>query len=239
MRVKEDENLIKTKGKLIVIEGVDGSGKETQTKKLYDRLKEEKFKIKRVSYPRYDNDSSILVKRYLRGDFGEKPEDLSPYIASTFFAIDRFVSYKEDYEDFYNNGGLVIADRYTTSNMVHQAGKIMDPEEREKYLAWLWDYEFNVYGLPIPDLVLFLDIPVKINKMLMQGRKNKFSGEIQKDIHENNAKHLQQSYENASLLVDQYHWKRIKCVQDDILLSVNEIHEMIYKVFVDEIGGVL
>lgn len=239
MSIKEDEDLTKNKGKLIVIEGVDGSGKETQTKKLYDRLVEEKFSIKRVSYPRYDNDSSILVKRYLRGDFGEKPEEISPYIASTFFAIDRFASYKEDYEDFYKDGGLVIADRYTTSNMVHQAGKIMDLGEREKYLEWLWDYEFNLYKLPIPDLVFFLDIPVEMNQKLMEGRKNKFSGLPQQDIHEKDLQHLQQAYDNASSLVSRYHWKRIECVQKGVLLTVDEIHEMIYKIFMDEIGKVV
>jgi dTMP kinase len=227
--------MINTKGKLIVIEGVDGSGKETQTKKLYERLLHEGLKIRRVSYPRYDNDSSILVKKYLRGDFGEKPEDISPYIASTFFAIDRYASYKEDYQDFYNNGGIVIADRYTTSNMVHQAGKIMDSIEREKYLDWLWDHEFNLYGLPIPDLVFFLDIPVEMNQMLMEGRKNKFSGESQQDIHEKDTKHLIQSYENASSLVDKYHWKRIRCIKEDKLLCVDEIHEMIYNIFMEEI----
>ncbi|MEG0378064.1 MAG: thymidylate kinase, partial [Eubacterium sp.] len=118
---------MKNKGRLIVVEGVDGSGKQTQTDLLFDRLIKEGFPVKKVSYPRYHKDSTAMVKLYLNGAFGEDPDSVSPYIASTFYAADRYASYKEDYEDFYRDGGIVIADRYTTSNMVHQAGKIADP----------------------------------------------------------------------------------------------------------------
>ncbi|HHT50484.1 MAG TPA: thymidylate kinase [Eubacteriaceae bacterium] len=217
------------RGSLIAIEGVDGSGKETQTKKLYDRLKEEGVNIKKISYPRYDKESSALVKMYLRGDFGDKPDDVSPYIASTFYALDRYASYKEDYEEFYKQGGIVLADRYTTSNMVHQGGKIIDPKERERFLDWLWDYEFNLYKLPIPDLVFFLDIPVSINQKLRAGRLNKFSGKSQQDIHEKDREHLEQSYENASYLINKYNWKRIICIEKGELMTPGKIHEKIYR----------
>ncbi|MCR1899539.1 thymidylate kinase [Irregularibacter muris] len=223
--------MTENKGKLIVIEGVDGSGKETQTKKLFERLEKEGINIKRVAYPRYHEPSSAMVKMYLKGEFGEKPEDVGPYIASTFYAIDRYASYKQDYGEFYHQGGIVIADRYTTSNMVHQAGKIVDPVEREKFLHWLWDYEFNLYGLPIPDLVFFLDIPVETNQKLMEGRKNKFSGEMEQDIHEKDKEHLIQSYKNALSLVDKYHWTKISCVENHQLKSIEEIHEEIYQIF--------
>ncbi|SJZ87262.1 dTMP kinase [Garciella nitratireducens] len=221
------------KGKLIVIEGVDGSGKETQSKKLYQRLKKEGFSVMQISYPRYDKASSEMVKAYLRGDFGDKPQDVSPYIASTFYAMDRYASYKEDYEQFYKAGGIVIADRYTTSNMVHQAGKIQDVKQRKKFLDWLWDYEFHLYGLPIPDLVYFLDIPVTMNQKLMKGRRNKFSGKKKKDIHERDLRYLQRSYKTALSLVDQYHWKRIPCMRAEKLRSIEEIHEEIYEIFIN------
>jgi len=169
--LKEKEQLMnqkKHKGRLIVIEGVDGSGKQTQTQLLYDRLIKNGEKVMKISYPRYDKESSAMVKLYLAGAFGEDPSQVSPYIASTFYAADRYASYKEDYEEFLNQGGTVLADRYTTSNMVHQAGKIRAADERKKFLDWLWDYEFNLYGLPVPDQVYFLNIPPEINEKLDQ-----------------------------------------------------------------------
>src|SRR5699024_2964932 len=118
-------------------------------------------------------------------------------------------------------------------NMVHQAGKIGDPQERKKFLDWLWDYEFSLYGLPIPDLVYFLDIPVEMNEKLMQKRNNKFTGEEQKDIHENDKEHLKQSYENALSLVEKYHWQRISCLHQGKLKSRQEIHQEIYGILKD------
>jgi dTMP kinase len=222
-------------GRLIVVEGVDGSGKATQTAKIYERLLKEGYKVKKVEYPRYDNSSSELVKMYLRGEFGDKAKDVNPYIASTFYAADRYASYKQDYEDFYKDGGIVIADRYTTSNMVHQAGKINDKAERNKFLNWLWDFEFKLYGLPIPDLVFFLDIPPEFNEKLMDGRKNKFSGGEKKDIHERDINHLTESYNNACQLVDMYNWIRIGCIKNDELRSIDDIHEEIYKDIISKI----
>ena len=130
------------KGKLIIIEGSDGSGKATQTKKLYDRLEAENYKIKKVEFPNYNSESSALVKMYLRGDFGKNATDVDPYVCSTFYAVDRYASFKTGWEEFYNNGGIIICDRYTTSNMVHQASKI-DESERDKYLDWSTPQERN------------------------------------------------------------------------------------------------
>ena len=218
------------KGKLIVIEGVDGSGKETQAVRLYDRLKAEGKEIMEVSYPRYDKDSSAMVRQYLAGDFGSKPEDVSPYVASTFYAADRYASYKEDYEDFLRDGGIVLADRYTTSNMVHQAGKLKDDDERKAFLKWLYDYEFNLLGLPVPDLIFFLDIPPEVSQKLMAHRANKITGEAKKDIHESDPEYLKQSYYNARALADDYGWTVIHCVEDGKLRSIESIHEEIYQV---------
>ncbi|MEG0310157.1 MAG: thymidylate kinase, partial [Eubacterium sp.] len=222
------------KGQLIVIEGVDGSGKETQTDRLYKRLREEKVPVMKVSYPRYDKDSSAMVRAYLAGEFGSDPDAVSPYIASTFYAADRYASYKEDYEDFYKNGGIVIADRYTTSNMVHQAGKIQDWEEREKFMNWLTDYEFNLLGLPKPDRVFFLNISPEINRQLIAGRANKITGGAEKDIHEKSSKHLRQSYANAIELSKRYHWIEIHCVQNGELRSIDAIHQEIYEKIMEE-----
>lgn len=216
-------------GKLLVIEGLDGSGKETQTNKLYQKLLAEGFRVKKIDFPRYHSPSSALVKMYLNGDFGDKAQEVSPYIASTFYAVDRYASFKEDWETFYQQGGIVIADRYTSSNMVHQAGKILDLTEREKFLDWLWEFEFHIYKIPIPNQVFFLDMPTTFNKKLMEGRNNKFTGEAQKDIHERDAGHLSDAYLNANSLVEKYKWIKIPCVDQDQLRSMEEIHNEIYK----------
>ncbi|MDD4691668.1 MAG: thymidylate kinase [Eubacterium aggregans] len=217
-----------TKGKLIVIEGVDGSGKETQTGELYAHLWSDGRRPMQVSYPRYHRDSSAMVRKYLAGEFGTDPGDVSPYVASTFYAADRYASYKEDLEDFLGAGGIVLADRYTTSNMVHQAGKLSDPKERRAFLKWLTDYEFGLLGLPVPDAIFFLDIPPEVSAMLMAGRANKITGEAKKDIHEAHPEYLRQSYANARELAVDYGWRMINCIEGDKLRSIEDIHQEIY-----------
>ena len=218
-----------SKGRLFVIEsGTDGSGKATQTKLLYERLIKDGYKVIKVSYPNYESDSSALVKMYLRGEFGKKAEDINPYIASTFYAGDRYASYKIEWEDFYKSGGIVIADRYTTSNMVHQASKMDSDEEKEKFLKWLYDYEYELYGLPIPDEVFFLDVDVDTSEGLIKNRLNKFTNEEEKDIHENDREYLLKTYENSKYVALKYGWNMIDCVVDRELRSIESIHEEIY-----------
>ncbi|EES49457.1 thymidylate kinase [Clostridium botulinum] len=218
-----------TKGKLIIIEsGSDASGKATQAKKLYERLLEEGYNIKKITYPNYDSPACMPVKMYLSGEFGNKPEDVNAYVASTFFAIDRFASYNKEWKEFYDNGGIIISDRYTTSNMVHQAVK-MDEEEKDKYLDWLYNLEFNLYKLPVPDCVMFLDVLPEISQKLMKDRNNKFTGEKEKDIHENNKDYLAKSYYNSLEIAERYNWDKIKCNDGDSLKTIEEIHEEIYK----------
>jgi len=229
---------IKMNGKLIIIEsGSDASGKATQTKKLYEKLLKDGYNVKKVEYPNYSSESSALVKMYLRGDFGDKPSDVDPYVASTFFAADRYASFKTQWEDFYNEGGIILADRYTTSNMVHQASK-MDKEDRDKYLDWLFDFEFNMYKIPEPDCVIFLDVPVTFSKKLMENRKNKITGQSKKDIHESDIKYLEKSYNNSLDIVDKYNWNKIKCVKNNNLRSIGSIHEEIYKLVTDTLKSV-
>ena len=215
-------------GKLFVIDGTDASGKQTQFEKLTKRLKEEGVNLKVVSFPNYDSESSSLVKMYLRGDFGQNAQEISPYIASTFYAADRYATFKSGYEEFYNEGGIILADRYTTANMVHQAGKIKDKEEREKFLNWLWDFEFGLYGLPIPTKAFFLNMPTEFAIKLMEARENKITHESKKDIHERDKNHLLDSYNAACELAQKYNWHEVKCVKDDKIRSIEDIHEEIY-----------
>ena len=201
-------------GKLFVIDGTDGSGKQTQFDLLKKHLTEDGIEYKTVSFPNYDSPSSSLVKMYLSGEFGENAKDVSPYIASTFYAADRYATFKKELQEYYDNGGIILADRYTTANMVHQAGKITDEAEREKYLNWLFDLEFNIYGLPVPTEVFFLNMPPKKVEELIKNRENKFTHNDKKDIHERDSKHLEDSYNAACSLVGKYQWNEVKCVKD-------------------------
>ena len=215
-------------GKLFVIDGTDGSGKQTQFNKLKERFEKEGVKYKVASFPNYESESSSLVKMYLSGRFGENAKDVSPYIASTFFAADRYATYKTTLEECYKSGGIIIADRYTTSNMIHQAGKIQDIEEREKFLDWLWDFEFNLYGIPVPTKTFFLNMPTEIAVKLMAERENKFTHTQAKDIHERDINHLKDSYNAALSLAEKYNWTEIKCVKDNKIKTIEEIHEEIW-----------
>ena len=215
-------------GKLFVIDGTDGSGKQTQLQKLKERFDKEKIDYKWVSFPNYDSPSSSLVKMYLNGEFGTDAQAISPYIASTFFAADRYATFKTQFEEYYKSGGIILADRYTTANMVHQAGKIKDEQEREKFLKWLWDFEFGLYGLPVPTEVFFLNMPFEYSQKLMENRENKITHGEKKDIHESNKQHLQDAYNEACKLVKKYNWCEIKCIRDGNIITIEDIHEEIF-----------
>ena len=207
-------------GKLIVIEGTDSSGKETQTKKLYERLANEVEKVRKISFPNYESPACEPVKMYLAGAFGDNALNVNPYPVSTMFAIDRYASYKMDWESFYNAGGIIVTDRYTTSNMVHQASKIENIDEKSKYLGWLEDLEYNKMGIPKPDLVIFLNMPTEMAVKLMEARKNKITGEEKKDIHEKDTSYLKKSYDNACDIAKKYNWQEIKCVENKRLKTI-------------------
>ena len=216
-------------GKLFVIDGTDGSGKQTQFEKLQKRLTKDGIDYRTVTFPNYDSPSSSLVKMYLSGEFGKKAKDVSPYIASTFYAADRYATFKIDYKKYYDEGGIILADRYTTANMVHQAGKIYDLKERKRFLDWLCDLEFNLYGLPIPTEVFFLNMPVEKSLELIQHRDNKFTHGIEKDIHESDRNHLIDAYNAACDVAKDYDWFEVHCVKDGELRTIEDIHEEIYK----------
>jgi len=215
-------------GKLFVIDGTDGSGKQTQFEKLKERLTQNNIDYKTVSFPNYDSPSSSLVKMYLSGEFGENAKNISPYIASTFYAADRYATYITKFKKYYEEGGIILADRYTTANMVHQAGKIDNKEEREKFIKWLWDFEFNIYGLPIPTEVFFLKMPPKKAIELMENRENKFTGDLKKDIHERDEKHIIESFNAACDVAKDYNWYTIECVKDENIRTIEDIHEEIF-----------
>lgn len=216
-------------GKLFVIDGTDGSGKQTQFEKLKERLDKDGIEYRTVSFPNYDSPSSSLVKMYLSGEFGTDAQEINPYIASTFYAADRYATFQTGYKKYYEDGGIILADRYTTANMVHQAGKIKDKEERDKFLKWLWDFEFKLYGLPVPTEVFFLNMPTEKALELMKDRKNKFDENAKKDIHESNEKHMKDAYEAACDVAKEYNWFEIKCMRDNELRTIDDIHEEIYE----------
>lgn len=223
-------------GKLIVIEGLDSSGKQTQTELLCKVLNEKGLSVKKISFPCYDSDSSALVKMYLAGKFGENAEDVNPFAASSFYAVDRYASFKTDWGKFYNDGGIVIADRYTTSNMIHQAGKISDLKERDAYLDWLYRYEFLYLGLPEPDKVIFLEMPPCVSERLMKERTNKFTGEKEKDIHEKDKSHLENSYNSAIYVAEKFGWTKVSCIKNDELRTIEDIHYELLSYTLNEIG---
>ena len=216
-------------GKIFVIDGTDGSGKQTQFEKLKQAFEKDGIEYRTISFPNYDSPSSSLVKMYLAGEFGQDPKLVSPYVASTFYAVDRYATYKKELEEYYNQGGIILADRYTTANMVHQAGKIQDQKERDQFLDWLWDLEFNLYGLPVPEEVFFLNMPPEYSLKLIENRENKITHDATKDIHERSANHIKDSYEAACSLVDKYHWCEVKCVKEGIIRQIEDIHQEIYE----------
>ena len=217
-----------SKGKLITIEAGDGSGKATQTKALYDRLLAEGYQVLKVEYPDYQSESSALVRMYLGGEFGQQAENVSAYGASAFFAVDRYASYLLKWRQAYESGWIILADRYTTSNMVHQAVKLKDSAEREEFLSWLWDFEFGRLQLPVPDRVVYLDMPPEISDRLINSRAAKDSSR-QKDIHEKDTSYLHHCHRAYNEVAEKYGWVKISCAQQGNLRTVQDIHEDVYQ----------
>jgi dTMP kinase len=232
-----DNKLKKNKGTVIVIEGMDSSGKATQVKLAYKELVNEKYRVMRLEFPDYKSDSSALIKMYLNGKFGEDPQSVNPYAASLFFAADRFASFKSDWEKFYNDGGILILDRYVSSNMIYQAAKIENKEEREKYLNWIYDLEFKKLNLPVPDIVIFLCMPPKFCLKLNDKRLNKINGSEEKDIHERNSDYLEKTYEVAVEAAKRYKWEIVDCIDNNAVKSVEKINGEIIRIIENRLNG--
>ena len=207
-------------GKLIVIEGLDGSGKSTQLELLPKNLLNKGIKSQTVSFPDYDSDSSALVKMYLGGAFGKKPGDVNAYAASLFYAVDRFASYKTAWGEYYNQNGVIVSGRYTTSNAVHQTSK-MDESEWTGFLDWLYDLEYNKVGIPKPDKVIFLDMPIEVSQKLLTGRYK--GDEAKKDIHESDTEYLDKCRKAAMFTANYSGWTIIPCSKDGEPRSIEDI----------------
>ena len=197
-------------GKLIVIEGTDGSGKSTQFRRLTERLTQEGKTFQKLVFPQYSEPSSALIRMYLGGEFGSKPTDVNAYAASAFYAVDRYASYKKVWGEFYEQGGLILSDRYTTSNAVHQASKEA-PQNRLAFLKWLYEFEYDLLGLPRPDVT-----------------SREAATSTQADIHEKDMAYLATCREMGRTAAEFYGWHIIQCVKDGAMRSIEDIHEEIY-----------
>ena len=211
-------------GKLIVIEGTDGSGKSTQFRLLTEAVEGLGYEFRKLVFPQYSEDSSALIRMYLGGQFGNSPADVNAYAASAFYAVDRYASYKKVWGEWYEQGGLVLSDRYTTSNAVHQASK--EPEERRKeFLGWLYEFEYDRLGLPRPDLTIYLDVPTEYTEKLMRTREAATGTSA--DIHEQDLTYLATCRRMGKTAAEYYGWTVIDCVRDGAMRSIEDIHQEI------------
>jgi len=218
----------KLMGYIIVIEGTDGSGKQTQSVKLYERLKADGYNVMRQSFPNYESDSSAPVKMYLGGELCKTASDLDAYQTSALFAVDRLCTYMKDLKAHYDAGGVIILDRYTQSNMLHQAGKIHNIAERDKFLDWLDRFEFEELRLPRADKVIFLDVPPEVSMRLAHEREGLKAGTT-KDIHEQDSSHIIDAYNSGKYVANKYNWTVISCVENDNLKTIDQIHNGIMR----------
>ncbi|MCL2163659.1 MAG: deoxynucleoside kinase [Oscillospiraceae bacterium] len=208
---------------LIVFEGVDSSGKETHSRKVYERLISEGHIARKISFPNYESRAAGAINMYLNGEFGKNPEDVNPFAASTFYAIDRFASFKQYWEAAITSGEIVIADRYTTSNMIHQGAKIKDDAERAEYVEWLCDLEFTRFKLPKPDKVIFLDMPMEFRMELLKDRK-------EKDIHESDAEYMRTAHLCAQKMAKEQSWEQVSIVKNGKLRTIEDVHNEVYSI---------
>ena len=220
-------------GKLIIFEGLDGSGKGTQAELACQNLHSKGYDPLKISFPDYDSPSSALVKMYLSGEFGQRPDDVNAYAASTFYAVDRFASYKTRWGNVYRQNGLIISDRYTTSNAVHQCSKL-PPMHWDGFLNWLFDFEYHLLGLPEPTRVLYLDMPVEATEQMMRLREE--ATHTKADIHEKDEAYLRRCRENAAYVVARCGWTRIDCAKDGAPRLINDIHREVMACVADLIG---
>lgn len=213
-------------GKLIVIEGTDGSGKSTQFRLLSERLQRDGHSFKRLVFPRYSEPSSALIRMYLGGEFGKHPDDVNAYAASAFYSVDRYAAFKQDWQAWYEGGGLVLSDRYTTSNAVHQASK-QSPAQWPAFWDWLYDFEHCRLGLPKPDLVLYLDVPTGFTERLLRQREQ--ATHTHADIHEQDSAYLAACRETGRAAAAYYGWDVVSCTRDGEMRSIDDIHNEIYQ----------
>ena len=219
-------------GKLIVLEGIDGSGKSAHYRRLCARMEKDGIEYNHIVFPRYDKESSALIRMYLNGEFGTDPMDVNAYTASTFFAVDRFASFKSDWGEIYENGGLILSDRYTTSNAVHQGSKLPD-DELPAYFEWLYDLEYGKMGLPKPDLVIYLDVDIETSLARMQHRQD--STNTTADIHEKDIAYLERCLHTARKAAEHYGWVSVPYKKDGAERDIDEKNAEIYGIILEAI----
>lgn len=225
-------------GYIIVFEGTDGSGKQVQSTKLFERLQKEGFNVIKHSFPTYESPTSTLVKMYLNGELCKEAKDLDAYKTSVLFSVDRLCTYQMKLKEFYEQGGIIVLDRYVQSNMLHQGGKIANLEERQKFIKWLEEFEFGYLGLPKPNQTIFLDMPPKFSQMLASSRKElKDQGE--KDIQEQSSQHIIDSYNAGKQVANEQKWSVINCVKDEQIRTIEDIHSEVYKTIISNLNAYL
>ncbi len=220
-------------GKLIVLEGIDGSGKSAQYRRLCARMENDGIAYNHIVFPRYDKESSALIRMYLSGQFGENPGDVNAYAASTFYAVDRYASYRTDWGELYEKGGIILSDRYTTSNAVHQGSKLPD-DQLPAFFDWLQDLEYEKLGLPKPDLVIYLDVDLETSLARMRRRQQKTHTSA--DIHEKDKDYLSRCLHTAEMAAEHYGWTRIPFLKDGKERDVDEKNREIYSILLDAIN---
>lgn len=210
--------------KIIVIEGLDGSGKATQTKILADRLSDEQKKVRKLEFPDYASPSSSLVKMYLNGEFGENPEDVNAYAAASFYAVDRVASYLKFWKQDYNDGAFILSDRYATSNIIYHMSKL-PKDEWDSFIEWQNDFEYNKLGIPKPDLVVYLDVEPEVSQKLMEKR---YKGDnSKKDLHEKNMNYLLECRKSALYAAEKCGWAVINCCKNGEIKTIEQISQEI------------
>lgn len=212
-------------GKIVVIEGLDASGKDTQSKLLQERLQNEGYETFKLDLPYYSDPSSTLVKMYLGGELGDKPSDVNAYAASTFYAVDRYASFKKHWQKEYESDKIIVANRYTTSNASHQMTKLSE-DEWDNYLEWLFEFEYKKMGIPEPDCVIFLDMPVEISQKLLMKRYQGDSGK--KDVHERDVDYLKACHKAAAYASKKLSWNVIVCGENMEPFSFEYISQKVY-----------
>ena len=223
-------------GKLIIFEGLDGSGKGTQTNLLCQALRARGADLRQITFPDYESDSSALVRMYLSGRFGQRPDDVNAYAASTFYAVDRFASYKTDWGEFYRTGGLVVSDRYTTSNAVHQCSKL-PPMHWDGFLDWLFDFEYKKMGIPAPDAVVYLSVDVEVSQGLLAARYHCDAAKM--DIQEKDTEYLARSRAAAEYCAHKLGWRRIDCTREENGKKIMRTPEDIHAEVLAQLGDIL
>lgn len=216
-----EENKIKVKGKLIVLEGLDGCGKETQSKLLEKKLLELGHKTKRITFPDYDSEGSALVRMYLNGGIGMDPQAVNPYAASIFYSADRYISFTNEINEYYNDGYILISDRYTSSNILFQTAKMFRFIQIKEFIEWITDLEYSKLGLPEPDITILLETNMERTSKTLQSRGNEIV-----DIHENSGDYMRTVNDNAHVIRDLMGWKSVDSVDHNGdwrgLLDIND-----------------